>query len=93
MGIAAERIDSILAFANQRFAAGDKLNSIVHAVKDANPGLSVTGTFASVMAEDPYREDGRFALFLVDGSNHCWTITANPAGATGIVIAERDDDA
>ncbi|HEY0885533.1 MAG TPA: hypothetical protein VGE20_09650 [Ramlibacter sp.] len=92
MGIAAERIDSILAFANQRFAAGDTLKTVVHAVKDANPGLTVTGTFASVMAEDPYREEGRFSLFLVNGSNHCWEITANPAGATGIVIAERDDD-
>lgn len=92
MALSAERIENVVAIASQRFAAGDKVGAVVQAVKAAHPGLTVTGTFASIMAEDPYREEARFDLFLVDGSNHCWAITGAPDAATGLVIAERDEE-
>ncbi len=92
MTLSAERIENVVAIANRGFAAGHAVNVVVQAVKAAHPGLSVTGIFASIMAEDPYREEERFDLFLVDGSSHCWTITGAPEAATGIVIAERDGE-
>lgn len=92
MALSAERIEDVVAIASRGFAAGQAVKSVVQAVKDANPGLTVTGTYASIMAEAPYREEERFDLFLVDGSGHCWTITEKPESATGVVIAERDEE-
>ncbi|WP_029010579.1 hypothetical protein [Azospirillum halopraeferens] len=92
MALSSETLDAVAALAAARFAAGETISTVVHAVKDAHPGLLVTGTFASIMAEEPYREEGLCALFLVDGHNHCWTITADPKAATGLVVALRDED-
>ena len=54
------------------------------------PGLSLTRCDASDMGSDePFRTYPGFNLYLVDGSNHCWHITGDPAAATGIVVAQR----
>lgn len=54
------------------------------------PSLSLTRCDASDMSgEAPFREYPKFNLYLVDGSDHCWRITGDPAAATGIVVAER----
>lgn len=93
MALSPERIDAIAALAGRLFADGKGLDAVVRAVRDANPDLSnVTGAHASVMAEDPFREEAGFNLYLVDGSNHCWLITDKPETATGVVIGQRDED-
>jgi hypothetical protein len=92
MALSAERIEEVVTLAGARFAAGDKVGAVVQAVKAAHPGLTVTGTFASIMTDEPYREEARFDLFLVDGSSHCWAITGAPDATTGLVIAERDEE-
>ncbi len=54
------------------------------------PGLTLTRCDASDMgAESPFREYPRFNLYLVDAADHCWRLTADPARATGIVVAQR----
>lgn len=54
------------------------------------PALSLTRCDASDMGSDkPFRTYPGFELYLVDGSNHCWRITADPTIATGIVVAQR----
>lgn len=54
------------------------------------PGLSLTRCDASDMGSDePFLTYPEFYLYLVDGSNHCWRITDDPAVATGIVVAQR----
>lgn len=54
------------------------------------PGLTLTRCDASDMgAEAPFREYPRFNLYLVDAADHCWRFTADPARATGIVVASR----
>lgn len=93
MTLTPARIGDIAAEAGRLYAGGARLDAVVRTLRDTNPGLPVTGTFASAMAETPYLEGERFSLFLVDGRNHCWEITADPATASGLVIAERDDDA
>ncbi|MBP2312091.1 hypothetical protein [Azospirillum soli] len=93
MALSLERIDSIANLAGSLFAAGEKLDSVVRRVREAHPDLSnVTGSHAAVMAEDPFREEAGFNLYLVDGSNHCWLITDKPEAATGVVIGQRDED-
>lgn len=92
MALSAERIEDIVSIAGRGFAAGRPVSSVVQEVKAAHPGMTVTGTFASIMTDDPFREEERFDLFLVNGSGHCWTITGAPDAATGIVIAERDEE-
>lgn len=54
------------------------------------PGLSLTRCDASDMGgEAPYREYPSFNLYLVDGRDHCWQLTGDPAAATGVVVAAR----
>lgn len=54
------------------------------------PDKTVTRCDASDMGTDvPYRPFPGFDLYLVDGRNHCWRITGEPAEATGIVLARR----
>ncbi|HVZ52575.1 MAG TPA: hypothetical protein VG986_11445 [Pseudolabrys sp.] len=51
------------------------------------PGLSVTRCDPSDLGvETPFREFARVALHLVDGSDHCWRLTDDPARATGLVV-------
>lgn len=54
------------------------------------PGLSLTRCDASDMSgQTPFRRYPKFDLYLVDGRDHCWQITPDPARATGIVVAAR----
>jgi hypothetical protein len=54
------------------------------------PGLSLTRCDAQDMSgEAAFREYSKFNLYLVDGRDHCWRITDDPAAATGIVVAAR----
>ena len=53
------------------------------------PNLSWTRCDASDVTESPFRSYSRFDVHLVDRSDHCVQITADPARATGIVLADR----
>ena len=54
------------------------------------PGLSLTRCDASDLGvEEPFRQYERFNLYLVDASDHCWRLTADPARATGVVVAAK----
>jgi hypothetical protein len=84
MGLRAEdiaEIDTLLAApggAAQAFAM----------LRERFPGLSVTRVDASDLSlETPFRCYEGFDLYLVDGSNHCWTLTDSPGDATGVAIA------
>ena len=55
------------------------------------PGLSLTRCDAGDMSSEPvFREYPKFKLYLVDGRDHCWHITNDPAAATGVVVAARN---
>jgi hypothetical protein len=54
------------------------------------PGLSLTRCDVSDLGvERPFREYARFNLYLVDAREHCWRLTADPARATGVVVAAK----
>lgn len=40
----------------------------------------------------PFVEGEGFDLYLVSNAEHCIAFTADPAAATGIVLAERSED-
>lgn len=51
------------------------------------PGLSLTRCEASDLGvEEAFRSFPKFDLHLVDGRDHCWQLTGDPACATGIVM-------
>ena len=54
------------------------------------PQLSWTRCDASDLTETPFRSYPRHDLHLVDRSEHCVAITADPARATGLVLAARN---
>jgi len=54
------------------------------------PGRTLTRCDVLDMGtEAPYRQFAACNLYLVDGREHCWHITDDPATATGIVVARR----
>jgi len=59
-------------------------------LRERFPELSLTRCDASdIDTETPFREYGRFSLYLVDSADHCWRLTDDPSRATGLVVAER----
>ncbi|SCB31247.1 hypothetical protein GA0061098_1005265 [Bradyrhizobium shewense] len=54
------------------------------------PQLAWVRCDASDVADHPFRQFPRFDLHLIDGSDHCVQITADPTRATGIVLAKRN---
>jgi Family of unknown function (DUF6129) len=53
------------------------------------PKLSWTRCDASDVAEQPYRTYSQFDIHLLSTKDHCAQITADPASATGIILAKR----
>lgn len=54
------------------------------------PALSLTVCdLSDIDSELPFRVYPAMSLFLVDGSDHCWRITSDPAHATGVVLARH----
>lgn len=59
-------------------------------LRERFPDLSLTRCDAAdIDTETPFREYGRFSLYLVDAADHCWRLTDDPRRATGIVVAVR----
>jgi hypothetical protein len=54
----------------------------------ASLGLSLTlCNDDDVIGAIPALEDEGFNLYYVDGSGHCWSLTSDPARATGLLVA------
>jgi len=54
------------------------------------PHLSWTRCDANDVNEMPFRSYSRFEIHLVDRTDHCLQITADPMRASGIVLADRN---
>jgi hypothetical protein len=84
MGLSAEDIAGIDAL----LAAPGGAAQAFATLRERFPGLSVTRVDASDLdLESPFRQYEGFDLYLVDGSNHCWSLTDSPGNATGVAIA------
>ncbi len=59
-------------------------------VRAGFPGVAVSACDSDDMrGETPFRRNGRYDLFLVDTSSHCWRIIDQAQEAGGLVIARR----
>jgi hypothetical protein len=57
------------------------------------PALSVTRCDAHDVADEtPFRTFQRCNLYLLDGRDHCFRITSDPAAATGLVLSSTGAD-
>ncbi|WP_271523634.1 hypothetical protein [Bradyrhizobium sp. CCBAU 53380] len=54
------------------------------------PQLAWVCCDTSDLSDQPFRQFSRFDLHLLDRSDHCVHITADPTRATGIVLAKRE---
>jgi hypothetical protein len=58
------------------------------------PGFQVTRCDAHDVADEtPYQTFARCKLYLLDGRDHCFRITSDPAAATGLVLSPTGADA
>jgi hypothetical protein len=66
----------------------------VAALRDAFPEMHFTHCLDDDIGAGiaPYRETDDFNLYLIDGSEHCIRFTRSLEGATGLVLAEVEDD-
>jgi hypothetical protein len=70
--------------------AGGVSAAAVAELRRSLPGVSLTLCDASDLGvEEPFRSFPGFELYLVDGRDHCWRLTSEPAEATGLMIARR----
>ncbi|HLG79803.1 MAG TPA: DUF6129 family protein [Bradyrhizobium sp.] len=70
-------------------AAAEAGTSPLPELRKRFPHLAWTRCDASDVREVPFMSLPRFDLHLIDGSDHCVQITADPERATGIVLAAR----
>jgi len=75
----------------EEFLLADSSVNTVPVFRARFPGISLTRCDAGDMEADatPYKVHPAFELFLVDGREHCWQLTQDPARATGVVLAMR----
>ena len=85
MALAAEELMEIYRV----LSASDVDASVYHALRQRFPHLSWTRCDASDVTEAPFRSYPRFEVHLVDRTDHCVQITADPLRASGIVLADR----
>ena len=64
-------------------------DEVVAELRRRFPHFSWTRCDAADMTDEPYRTYSAFDVHLLDRSDHCVQVTADPALATGIVVATR----
>jgi hypothetical protein len=70
-------------------AAPDAAGAAFGELRRRFPHLALTRCDASDVGEEPFRCYPAFDLHLLDASDHCAQVTADPARATGLILARR----
>lgn len=74
----------------EKFLLTDPAGGNVAAFRGEFPGVTMTRCDAGDMSgETPFRSYAQFDLYLIDARDHCVQLTADPAAATGVVVAKR----
>jgi len=83
MGLSADQV----ALIDTLLGSADADDGAVATLRKGISGLTMTRCDTSdVDAEKAFREFKRFNVYLVDASDHCWTMTTDPSRATGLVV-------
>lgn len=72
----------------ERMLAGNAAPQLA-ALRDMFPGIAWTRCDAEDVSEEPFLSFSTFDLHLIDATDHCVQITADPAQATGLLLAKR----
>lgn len=73
-----------------QFLLSDPAGGSITAFRASFPGVTLTRCDAGDMQDEiPFRSYAPFDLYLIDARDHCVHLTADPAAATGIVLAKR----
>lgn len=87
MAIDAEQLKAVATIAYQ----AETLRDAIAAMREAVPGIRASTVDAFDMrAETPLLRIGARDLFLMHSDGHCWSVTADPAEAAGIVLTQND---
>ncbi len=87
--ISAQQIEDIGRCAGEQTLSEDMLS----ALRQRFPDIHFTYCLDDdVIGASPALQAERFNLYLVDTSHHCFSFTADPAQASGVVVAELDDE-
>jgi hypothetical protein len=78
-----------LAEIEKMLASPDAASQTWVTLRQKFPHLAFIRCDASDVTETPFRNFPSFDLHLLDSADHCSQITADPARATGIVLAKR----
>ncbi len=85
MAITLDVIDKVAALIEE-IGVGEKG---LACLRDALPDIHFTLCHDDdVVGPKPVHESNTFNLYLVDGRDHCLTLTNDAAAATGVVVAE-----
>jgi hypothetical protein len=82
------RTDEIMEIEDMLSAPGADATTFAQ-LRSRFPHLSWTRCDASDVSEAPFRTYSQFDIHLLDSTDHCAHITADPTRATGIVVAKR----
>lgn len=80
---------SDLAEIERALASSDVGSQVYLELRQKYPHVAWIRCDASDVTEAPFRSYREFDLHLLDSADHCAQITADPARATGIVLAKR----
>lgn len=74
---------------DKMLSAPDADGTLFSTLRSRFPGLSLTRCDSSDVPDEPFRSYPQFDLHLLNTADHCAQITADPAIATGLIIAKR----
>lgn len=87
--ITEQQLEQITSFASEREIS----ESLLGQLRSEFPDIHFTYCMDDdVMAAKPVVEKSLFNLYLIDSRNHCLSFTSSPEIATGVVIAELEED-
>jgi hypothetical protein len=86
MAINAEQLTAVARITLQSVTLSDA----VKAVREVLPGFRASAVDAMDMrGETPVLRIGDRDLYLMQSDGHCWSVTANPENAAGLVLTQH----
>lgn len=89
MALTEAQIGAVAEEANRLFAANTRRADIETALKTAFTDFRVTLCGEDDVIVKPFRDEAAYELHLVGGGGHCLSLTRDPEGAVGVVLAVK----
>lgn len=92
--ITPEQLEAVDTQVKEAMVSAPLDEAVVGQLREAFPGVHFTWCMDDDVSDraKPVREAGGYNIYLVDAREHCMTLTSDAEAATGLVIAEVEDD-